>query len=137
MRREILFRGKRMSDGAWVVGSLFCPDRGDAPTEICVGTNIVRISYDVNPDTVGQYTTVDDKNKVKIFEGDIVKTREFGKDECGLNHPRFDTFIVVWCNEGWCMENSLRRFRLSISGESLERIGNKWDNPELLEVVAP
>lgn len=32
--REILFRGKRLRDGQWVVGNLFIPDLVDAPTEI-------------------------------------------------------------------------------------------------------
>lgn len=39
--REILFRGKRKSNGGWVVGNLFVPDKRDTPTQICVGTNVV------------------------------------------------------------------------------------------------
>lgn len=91
--------------------------------------------YHVAPKTISQYTTVNDQKGEKIFAGDIVKTKEFGRDDCGLNHPGYDTFMVVWHNAAWCIENSLRRFRLSDAGESLEKIGNKWDNPELVEEV--
>ena len=87
--REILFRGKSERN-IWVYGSLiktgdYCcilPDDDgsiyDYPyLDSDLGTIDGR-AIPVNPETVGQWTGLTDKNGKKIFEGDIVKT-EFGR----------------------------------------------------------
>jgi len=67
--REILFRGKRLDNGEWVYGCLNLYSEEMAYIIVDLVKNEV---YEVDAKTVGQWTELEDKNGVKIFEGDIV-----------------------------------------------------------------
>ena len=142
--REMLFRGKRADNGEWIYGNLFIPDNPDTPVEILIGTNSVRISYEVLPETVGQYTGLLDKNGKKIFEGDILKC-------CDEKIEIEFTAVVEFGNPngtyswGWQLKainvdknvinpDILLWVDMEETGAICEVIGNIHDNPELLEV---
>ena len=131
--RKILFRGKWKNSGEWVYGNLFNPDKADTPTQICIGTYIARTCYEIDPETVGQYTGLTDKNGRKIFEGDIVVFADFFDDKIHRG-------VVYWCDSAFwfdCTETEGDEGIYSlayISANILEVIGNIYDNPELLEV---
>ena len=131
--REILFRGKWKNSGEWVYGNLFNPDKADTPTQICIGTYIARTCYEIDPETVGQYTGLTDRNGRKIFEGDIVVFADFFDDKIHRG-------VVYWCDLAFwfdCTETEGDEGIYSlayISVNVLEVIGNIYDNPELLEV---
>lgn len=139
--REILFRGQTRKfgekvnmageklPGNWVYGGIF-PGTGDFSIiygwESGVahdGGNLKKLA--VHSDTVGGYTGMTDRNSVKIFEGDILKT------DTGC------CFVVEWDeNNGRFLGFTLGRERriVYVGREPKAKIiGNIHDNPELLE----
>lgn len=99
MKREILFKAKRIDNGEWVYGDLITDGKGSK-------FNIFHIfpedadeySFDhcvrVKTETVCQFTGLLDKNGNKIFEGDKLK-RMNGK----IDIVKFDTGQFVNVNE--------------------------------------
>ena len=135
--REILFRGKRIDSGEWVNGS-FCMDA----TEQLYGCNgadgfIRRYitekremnMFEVERETVGQFTGLTDCNGVKIFEGDVIEYTDGCNDWLGaVKYDGDDAQFVVRFIGG-----DVESFDNLYSGDC-EVIGNIYDNPELLEV---
>lgn len=140
--REILFRGKRTDNGEWVYGNLVrgCDEKYAYIVEFG-NRELCRNYVNVNPETVGQYTGLKDKNGTKIFEGDMIKP--FG-DEIDKMVVEFNLGQFLLClygergymaEYGWEESGNYGCFEaepLSSYGDDIEVIGNIYDNPELL-----
>lgn len=133
MNREILFKAKRTDNGEWVEG-LPGYDINGKITEIEVYKKVFdcRI-YEIDPNTLCQFTGLTDKNGRKIWENDIIKTSQYGVDNGdGRNFAGFDIFSISFSECSFCLMNKWRRFNLR-PNRDMEAIGNIFDNSDLLE----
>ena len=149
--REILFRGKRMDNGTWTCGYLFCIwERA----YLCWGTtNNVPNMKEVLPETVCQFTGIYDKNGRKIFEGDILQCNNNPIDLVKVVYGNFGVIdvetetavdnVIGWHYEviptdelskvePFCLPMPLTEFYINRC--TMAVIGNIYDNPELMEV---
>ena len=105
-------------------------------------------SYEVIPETIGQYTGLTDKNDKRIFEGDILRysyeypDSPFLKAKGKTNDIVYCTGDVFWIEWRGTWAVSARPGKHSVNQDvyvysrnpnRVEVIGNIHDNPELLE----
>lgn len=138
--REIIFRGKRIDNGEWVVGqyvnTCYSGNGKETGHFIVVYPNEY---HEIYTSTLCQFTGLCDKNGNKIWENDIIKYH-FGENyapiKYGCYQNCFDSqktehvgFYVDW-SDGKCLRKDLGYW---INMVDTMPVGNIFDNPELLQ----
>ena len=125
MERIHLYRGKRLDNGQFIEGSLTVDCHGNCCIYHPLNVPIVGgfQYFDIDPETVGQYTGIDDREGEKIFEGDIFKIGA----ENNIYTVRFDYGCFL------AYEDDVQVGILAeLSTMFIKKIGNIHDNKELL-----
>ena len=132
--REIEFRGYNRKNKQWLYG-FYLQNRGAhfvCPDEFANSKSWE--DYEIDPDSLGQFTGLFDKNKHKIYEGDIVSN---GWSE--LHYIRYDDgkwdVVDKWKNWNELLEFAHTDYNNAIRG--IEVVGNMYDNPEMIHPSHP
>lgn len=139
--RHALYRAKRKDNGEWVYGNLIHRTKFyGTPTDdyliLAEGEfhEDYYEAYEVDPNTIGECSFLEDKNKKIIFEGDVLKIpswvftggQEFEYCVCRRSNPNHETWPFVGI--GLFCEHLLLP---TDEWDEFEIVGNRYDNPDL------
>lgn len=154
MEDRYLFKAKRLDNGEWVQGYLIYSFTG-VPIIVTEYDHILMLvtRYDVDPSTICQCTGLKDKNGKLIWENDILMCYDNTDNLVKVAYGEFDVIdadslnvsdsVIGWHHEVVSMD-ALNKYELLrydmlplteyyIQLMESKRIGNIFDNPELLE----
>ena len=127
--RTMKFRSKDLRNGKWYYGSLHVNE--------IYGRKQIWLSgvlgyVDVDPETVGQFTGLYDKDGKEIYEGDILL---LGNSPSAVFEVKWNESIAAFCIR-FNFENEIGSRPLGewlAEKKNIAIIGNVFDNPELIK----
>ena len=136
MNREILFRGKETESGEWIYGHYAALNWWLDGSRVHIIIPLYATGYPhcdldyckVDPDTVGQYTGLDDKDGNKIFDGDILQS-DLSTGDIKWNETHASFLMLTRSATGSMCYVSIDE----ANTKHMKIVGNIWDSPELLE----
>lgn len=129
--REILFKAKRIDNGEWVEGYVVRKRGLYFIYDIVNSESCRQNNYEIDPETVCQFTGLCDKNGKRIWENDIVFVTD--ENDCS---GQISTGIgdVIFIEGMWYIDGRPQEGLYDINKVfQIEVIGNAFDNQELLQ----
>ena len=143
--REILFRAKRIDNGEWIEG-YYCKwkqirrNLGSVKEKVvdCIITWMSdggMSRYEIDSETLCQFTGLKDKNGNRIWENDIVRCNRREKEAKYkvVWDKTYADFRIEKLNGLGIMPICIEEVDTPVFGRHYDRIGNIFDNPELLK----
>ena len=136
---EILHRGKRTGTGEWVEGLITHDIDGTLSSMETFGGWGNSSFFDVDPETVGVYINWRDKNKTRIFSGDILR---YFDDE--IQVVEWDDIFGLFVLHTYAKYEKTRGRKKYVEFQEglhyfndypidcMEIIGNIFDNPDII-----
>ena len=129
--REILFKAKRIDNGEWVEGYVVRKHGLYFIYDIVNSESCRQNNYEIDSETICQFTGLCNKNGKRIWENDILMAH---LDESYPEDVTYET--VEWGVAGWVAHETGSTDREYIDKFDLKHfkvVGNIFDNPELLQ----
>lgn len=125
--RKIVFRGKSKRNGEWLYGDLVRNVEGTfaivPPFEIDLHNHCER--YEVDEDTIGQFTGNYDRNGKEIFDGDILCYGKNSEYTCSVEWGNKINTFCIKCAYSEILLSEFIRFM-----DGVEVIGNVHNNTQ-------
>ena len=136
--REILFKAKRLDNGEWVEGYYWTNLFNNHFIRIAQDKSgrFTIVDFEIDPDTLCQFTGLTDRNGNKIWENDIVDLSDCEWNASGPAGYDSPIVLVEW-NEHNCGFDPFANYDCDCGvyyeAKNTKVIGNKFDNSELLK----
>lgn len=133
--REILFKAKRIDTGEWVEGYYQKRHVSGGKIRHFIFWSKSHYYYGyvvIDPETLCQYTGLKDRDGNRIWENDIVRNKSKWGDWTGTVVFENGSFVIKWKQYNKYCGTGISSFAEDISNAK-ERLGNIFDNTELLE----
>lgn len=134
MEDRYLFKAKRISDGEWVIGFYaYINKKHYIYTGQLIRSGLYDIAerFEVDPSTICQCTTSQDKNGKLIWENDIAKDKHGNFCKAFWRNSRNQFSWICVKSDVFSIGTKWDLWSFSLPG--IEIIGNVFDNPELIE----